>query len=150
MTGVKEQLVTDLKDAMRGGDTVTRDAIRLLQAAIQQDEIDGGHVLGNDAVLSVLQRQAKQRRESIAEYTKANRADLAAVEQQELEIIEKYLPTQMSREDIADVAAAAIAQMGVTDMRGMGPLMGRLMGQLHGKADGRLVNEVVRELLTRS
>jgi uncharacterized protein YqeY len=83
----------------------------------------------------------------MADYEQAGRADLAAAEQAELVIIETYLPQQMSEAEVRAVAAALVAELGVTDARGMGQVMGRLMAQLKGKADGRLVNQVVRDLL---
>lgn len=144
---VRAQLMADLKTAMRSGDKETRDAIRMLQAAIKQVEIDGGKKLDDKGVTAVLQTQAKRRREAIVEYEKANRPELAAVEQGELVIIERYLPQMLDRDQIAAIAAPIIAELGVTDMRGMGAVMGRLMGQLKGKADGRLVNQVVRGLI---
>ena len=144
---LKEQLMTDLKSAMRSGDTEKRDTIRLLQAAVKQEEIDNQVTLDDDGVSAVLQKQAKQRRESIADYEKAGRADLVEEEELQLSIIETYLPQMMSREEIETIARQVIAETDVTDIKGMGQVMGKLMPQVKGKADGRLVNEVVRELL---
>lgn len=150
---LKQRLTADLKEAMRAGDTDRRDALRLIQAAVKQQEVDGGAPLDDAGVLAVLQKQAKQRRESIAEYEKAGRADLVAVEQRDLTVIEQYLPRQMSREEIRAAAEAVIAELGVTAATGpaakqvLGAVMARLMTDLKGKADGRLVNDVARELL---
>lgn len=91
--------------------------------------------------------QAKQRRESIAEYEKAGRVDLVAVEKSELDIIESYLPQMMSREEIEVAAVKCIADIGATGSKDMGKVMGKLIPQLKGKADGRMVNDVVRSLL---
>jgi len=144
------QMRADLAEAMRAGETETRDALRLLLAAVKQTEIDGRAALDDAGVQAVLVKQAKQRRESIADFEKAGRAEMLAKERTELAIIESYLPRQMDRVAVREAAAAVIADLGVTDMKGMGQVMGRLMPQLKGKADGRLVNEVVRELLGRS
>ena len=144
---LKEQLNNDVKTAMREKDTETRDTLRLLLAAIKQEEIDKQVTLDEAGVQAVITKQAKQRRESIADYTKANRLDLVEEEEKQLVIIEKYLPQMMSREEIEVIAKAVIAETGVTDAKGMGQIMGKLMPQVKGKADGRLVNEVVRELL---
>ena len=144
---LKEQLNEDVKNAMRSKDTETRDTLRLLMAAIKQEEIDQQTTLDDAGVLGVINKQAKQRRESIEDYTKANRLDLAEEEEKQLVIIERYLPRQMSREEIEAVAQKVIAETGVTDAKGMGQVMGKLMPQVKGKADGRLVNEVVRDLL---
>lgn len=144
---LKQQLQDDLKEAMRGGDAARRDVLRLMMAAIKQAEVDGQKTLDDAGVQEVLTKQAKQRRESITDYENAGRADLAAGEQAELTIIEVYLPQMMSEAEVRAVAAALIAELGVTDAKGMGQVMGRLMAQLKGKADGRLVNQVVRDLL---
>ena len=144
---LKEQLMADLKTAMRGKDTEKRDTIRLLQAAIKQEEIDSQTTLDDTAVQAVLTKQAKQRRESIADYTKAGRDELVAEEEKQLAIIELYLPQMMSQDEIEVVARDTIAELGVTDIKGMGQVMGQLMPKLKGQADGRDVNEVVRRLL---
>lgn len=144
---LKEQVQQDRIAAMREGNTVRRNALALLLAAIKQEEVDSQIALDDEGVRSVLLKQAKQRRESIADYEKAGRAEMAAGEQAELEIIESYLPKQMGRAEVEAIAAAIIAELGVTDAKGMGQVMGKLMPQVKGKADGRLVNEVVRDLL---
>ena len=144
---LKETLQNDRIAAMRAKDTAKRNAIGLLLAAVKQEEVDKQTTLDDKAVLAVLQKQAKQRRESIADYTKAGRAEMAASEQAELAIIETYLPQQMGREEIAAIASEIINELGVRDMKGMGQIMGQLMPKLQGQADGRLVNQVVRELL---
>ncbi len=144
---LKEQLNNDVKTAMREKDTDTRDTLRLLLAAIKQEEIDNQITLDDAGVQAVITKQAKQRRESIADYSKANRLDLVEEEEKQLVIIEKYLPQMMSKEEIRAIAETVIAETGVTDAKGMGQVMGKLMPQVKGKADGRLVNEVVRDLL---
>jgi uncharacterized protein YqeY len=147
--GIRQQLTDDLKSAMKTGDTQTRDTLRLVLAAVKQQEVDTGTTLDDDAVQGVLANQAKQRRDSIATYTSGSRVDLADVEQLELDIIERYLPRQLSRAEIETVAAAKIEALGVTDMRGMGQVMGALVSELQGTADGKLISQVVRDLLTR-
>lgn len=142
-----EQLRADLNEAMRSGDTEKRDVLRFLLAAIKQVEVDEQTTLDEAGVQQVLQKQAKQRRESIADYSKAGRQDLVDEEQAQLLIIESYLPQQMSRAEIAALASEAIAATGAQGAQDMGKVMGALMPQVKGKADGRLVNEVVRELL---
>jgi uncharacterized protein len=143
----KAQIQADLKEAMRTGDTATRDTLRLLGAAIKQVEVDGQAVLDDTAVQAIIMKQAKQRRESITEYTKAGREDLVSKEQQELAIIERYLPKMLGREEIIALATPIIAALGATDTKSIGAVMGQLMPHVKGKADGQLVNQVVRELL---
>jgi len=144
---LKEQLQTDMKEAMRSGNKEKRDTIRLLLAAIKQVEVDEQKELDDAGVQNVIMKQAKQRRESIAEYEKAGRVDLVAVEKSELDIIESYLPQMMSREEIEVAAVKCIADIGATGSKDMGKVMGKLIPQLKGKADGRMVNDVVRSLL---
>lgn len=145
---LKEQLQNDIKEAMRDGNVQRRDVLRMVTAAIKQTEVDERRELDDAGVEDVLRRQAKQRRESIADYEKAGRADSAAEESAELAIIESYLPQMLSHDEIAVLAKSVIDELGVTDIKGMGQVMSKLMPQLHGNADGRTVNEVVRGLLS--
>lgn len=146
---LKEQLRADMTAAIREGDTDRRDTLRLVLAAIKQAEVDEQATLDDAGVQALLAKQAKQRRESIADYEKAGRPELAAQEAAEVALIESYLPQMMSREEVEAVAAEVIAESGVTEMKGMGQVMAQLMPRLKGKADGRLVSEVVRDLLQR-
>ncbi len=144
---LSEKLRTDMATAMKQSDNETRDVLRMLLAAVKQVEVDEQITLDDNGVVAVLAKQAKQRRESIADYEKAGRPELVAQEQAELAIIESYLPQLMDREAVKAVAAQVIADLGVSDMKGMGQVMGKLMPRLKGQADGRIVNDVVRELL---
>lgn len=144
---LEEQLRLDMADAMRAGDKEKRDTLRLLLAAVKQAEVDGQQTLDDAGVQAVLTKQAKQRRESIAEYERAGRVDLAENEKAELVIIESYLPQMMSRAEITEIATRTINDLGASGPTDTGRVMGRLMPQVKGKADGRLVSEVVRELL---
>jgi uncharacterized protein len=147
MTSTKERLQTDIREAMKAGDSQRRNTLRLMLAAVKQEEVDRQTELDEAGVQAVLAKQAKQRRESIADYETAGRSEMATKEKEELDVIEEYLPQMMSREEIEQVATAVIAQVGAADIKSIGAVMGQLMPQLKGKADGRLVNEVVRKLL---
>ena len=144
---IKEQLRTDMADAMRTGDKEKRDTLRLLLAAIKQVEVDGQTTLDDADVQIILTKQAKQRRESIAEYEAAGRQEQADHEEAELDIIESYLPQMMSRQEVEEIAAQTIADLGADSPKDMGRVMGRLMPQVKGRANGSLVSEVVRDLL---
>lgn len=144
---LKEKLQQERIAAMRGGETEKRNTLGLLLAAIKQEEIDNQTTLDDKGVQALLTKQAKQRRESIADYEKAGNPEMAASEQAELAIINAYLPQQLGKDEISAIAAEIIGELGVTDAKGMGQVMGKLMPKLKGQADGRLVNEVVRELL---
>ena len=144
---LKDQINNDLKDAMRSKDKIRTETLRSLKSAIKYAEIEAGQELDDDGVLGVIGKQAKQRRDSIAEFEKAGRTDLTEKEMAELTILEQYLPAQLSPEEIRVQAQAVIAELGVTDMKGMGQVMQRLMANLQGQADGKMVNQIVRELL---
>ncbi|MEM8857410.1 MAG: GatB/YqeY domain-containing protein [Chloroflexota bacterium] len=148
--GIREEITSDMKQAMRDKDSATRDTLRLLLAAVKQAEVDGRKELDDSAIQAVVMKQAKQRRESISEYEKAGRNDLADPEKVELAVIEKYLPQMMSREEIEVLAREVIAETGADSPKMMGAVMGKLMGKVKaaGQADGKLVNQVVRELLS--
>ncbi len=144
---LKEQLRADMAMAMRAGNADKRNTLRMLLAAVKQVEVDERKTLDDAGVQSVLSKQAKQRRESIIDYEKAGRPEMAANEKMELTVIEHYLPQMMGRAEIRALASGVIAGLSDVDMKAMGQVMGQLMPQVKGKADGRLVNEVVRELL---
>lgn len=147
---LEERLDADLKDAMRANDTVRKLAIRAAKTAITEAKVAGTEqrTLTDDDVLRILQKQVKQRRDSIAEFTKGGRPDLVVKEEAEIAVLEKYLPQQMGEDEIRARASAVIAELGVTDAKGIGPVMKRLTGELRGLADGAVVNRVVRELLS--
>jgi len=147
MEDPKAKLQAALKEAMVNKDNARRDVIRMVMSAIKQVEIDSKKTLGADDVVGVLQKEAKTRRESIDEKQKAGRADLADEELKELQILESFLPEQLSREAILALAQDAVAQTGASSVKDMGKVMGVLMPKVKGKADGNLVNQVVRELL---
>lgn len=145
---LKEKLQEDMKDAMRAGDDQRRDVLRLLLAAVKQEEVDSGTTLDDEGVQEVLNKQAKQRREAITDAQRAGREQMAEEERAELAIIKAYLPEQMSREEIRALANEVIDEVGASDMQEMGQVMGRLMPKVKGRADGRVVSSVVRDLLS--
>jgi uncharacterized protein YqeY len=144
---LKIQLETDIKAAMRDGDKPKRDTLRMMVAAIKQEEIDNRTTLEDEDVLAILTRQVKQRRESIADFEKAGQPEQVEQEKYEMALIETYLPQMMSQAEIEPIIAQIIADLGVTDVKGMGQVMGKVMAELQGKADGRLVNQIVRQQL---
>jgi hypothetical protein len=146
---LKAQLSADLTDAMRRGDEVKKSTLRLLMTAINTTEVAGSerHELTDEQVTQVIAKQAKQRRESIDEFTKAGRKDLADKEAAELEILSSYLPPSMSREEIEAEARAVIAEVGASGPSDKGKVMQALMPRLAGRAEGREINEVVTDLL---
>ncbi len=144
---LKEQLANDLKDAIRQRDESRKIAIRMSITAIKNAEIERGAALSEADVLTIVSREAKQRRESIAEFEKADRSDLVEKERAELEVLQSYLPAQVSRDEIAKAAREVIAEVGAGGPRDKGKVMPVLIGRLAGRAEGREINEVVTELL---
>jgi uncharacterized protein len=145
--GLNEQLMADLKDAMRSRQEVRLSTIRMLRAAIANEAIDKRRPLDDSEVIGVIQRQIKQRRESIDAFIQGNRPELAAREQEELEVLFAYMPPQMSRDDIAEAARGAIQEVDARGPSDFGRVMSVLSPRLKGRADGRVIAEVVRELL---
>lgn len=149
---LKDKLSNDLKDAMRARDEVRLRTIRSLRAALMEREIElrqgGAAELTGEQEMEVVQKQAKQRRDSIDQYAKADRADLKEKEEEELSIIEEYLPRQMSEDEVRKVLHEVIAATGAASPRDMGKVMGAAMERVRGLADGRKVQQLATELLS--
>lgn len=147
MDNLKDALQTSLKDAMRAKDSERRNVIRLVQSAIKQVEVDERKELDNDDVMSILQKEAKKRRESIVELEKADRPDDVEAEKFELSVIEEFLPKQFTEDELKPIVQAAVDEVGATSMKEMGQIMRIVMPQVEGRADGRQVNKIVKEIL---
>ena len=147
---LEERLDADLKEAMRSGDSVRKLAIRAVKTALTEAKVAGTEqrTLTDEDVLRLIQRQVKQRRDSIAEFAKGGRTDLISQEEAEIAVLEQYLPAQLGEAEIRARAQGVIAELGATDQKAMGPVMKRLTADLRGQADGALVSRVVRELLS--
>jgi len=145
---LKQKLVEDLKQALKGGDKVRRSVIRLVMAAIKNAEIARQVTLDDADILGIIAKEARQRRESIEAFRQGNRQDLVTQEEAELAILNQYLPQQMSREEIITEARRVIEEVGARGPGDKGKVMSKLIAQLKGKADGREINTVVTELLT--
>jgi uncharacterized protein YqeY len=144
---IKERLSEDLKIAMKSGDVVTRSTIRLVLSAVKNEEIEKRKESDDQAVTEVLARMTRQYRESVEMYQNANRNDLVASEQAELAVVMRYLPEQLSQDEVLALVKQAVEDAGAFGPGDRGKVMGRLMPQLRGKADGTMVNTVVTELL---
>ncbi len=148
----KEDLQQELKQSMLARDSERTSVLRMLISAIGYAEINkggAGYVATDEDVMAVIQTEAKKRRDSIDQYTSANRQDLADKEKAELDMLTKYLPEQMGEEEIRKLVINAVAQSGATSAQDMGKVMGVLMPQVKGKADGGLVSQLVKEALTK-
>jgi uncharacterized protein YqeY len=144
---LKDRITTELKDAMRAGDTRRRDALRLLTAALKQKEVDERKDLGDADVVSVIDKMIKQRRDSITQFEKGGRTDLAEGEQFEISVLEAYMPAAMSEADVDAAIAAAIAEAGAKGPADMGKVMGPLKAKLAGRADMGKVSAQVKAKL---
>ena len=147
---MQEQLVSDMKESMKSGDSVKVSTIRMLKAAIKNKEIEKGgtsYKLSDKEVLEVIATAIKQRKDSIEQFTKGNRQDLAEKEKKELEILQSYMPPQMSDEEIKAEVKKAISETSAASQKDIGKVMKVLMPRLAGRADGTVVNRIVRELI---
>lgn len=145
---IKERLNNDIKDAMRAKDENLRNTLRLIAAAVKQIEVDERIEVTDERMLVILDKMCKQRKESIAQYEKANRNDLVAQEQFELDVIKKYLPEPLSAAEIEQMVQDAIAVTGATKMADMGKVMAQLKSSLQGRADMAEVSTLIKAKLS--
>lgn len=145
---LKLQIQNTVKDAMRAREKERLGVLRLITAAIKQREVDERMELDDEQVLAVLNKMLKQRRESISQYEAANRKDLATVEKNEIEIIQAFLPEQLSADDVQKLVLETITQTGASSMKDMGKLMGVLQAKTAGRADMSAVSALVKKALS--
>jgi hypothetical protein len=144
---LQERITSDLQQAQKKGDKARMSALRLIKSGIQYAEIAKGVSLDDAGVIDVINKEVKQRRESIEGFTKGNRSDLVEKEETELAMLLEYLPKQMSREDVIETAKRVLNEVGARGPSDKGKVMSKLMPQVKGKADGREVGSIVDELL---
>lgn len=145
---LQDQLSNDLKIAMKAQDVLTKDTIRLIRAALKNAEIEKRSELTEEAVIDVLARMSKQYRDSISTYRDNGREDLAEKEESELEVLMRYLPSQLSEIEIRDLIMEAISQTAAAGPQDRGKVMGVIMPKVKGRADGGIVSKIVGELLS--
>ncbi len=149
--GLKEQIGEDIKSAMKAKDKIRLETVRGIKKAILEKEValrpKGQDSLTEEQEIELLAQQAKQRRDSIAQYRDAGREDLAEKEQQELAIIETYLPKQLDDAELEQILTQIIADVGATTPKDLGKVMGKAMKELKGKADGKKIQEIVKSKL---
>ena len=141
---LKETLNNDIKSAMKTKDKETLAVLRMIKTAVQAAEIDKKEELNAEEELTILAREAKQRRESLAEFVKAGRDELVVKTEAEIEIVERYLPKQLSVEEVKEVITTVAEKIGATTQKEFGKLMGAVMQELKGKADGNVIKEQVK------
>lgn len=144
---LKERLMADLKDAMKNKDKLRKDVITMVRAAIKQKEVDERVELDDADIENIISKQLKEKKSSIEEFKKGNRQDLVDQTNAEIEILLKYLPEQLSDEELKEIIKKIIDENEITSMKDIGKLMKNVMPLIKGKADGKQVNIIAKELL---
>lgn len=147
---IKEQLMNDLKEAMKDKDVVRKNTVQMVRSGILQIEKDTKTVLDDEGVTDVIARELKKRRDVLPEYEKSGREDLIEDLNKEIKILMSYLPEQLSEEELEKIVSEVIAEVGATSMKDMGKIMANIMPKTKGRADGKLINKIVREKLSQA
>jgi len=145
---LKETLKNQLKEAMRNKDTVQKNVVQLIRAAILQKEKDSQATLDDEGILDIIARQLKQRKDALADFTKAGRQDLIDLTNQEIELLSAYLPKQMDDEELEAILREVISQTKPSGIKEIGKVMGAAMPLAKGRADGKRINEMARRILS--
>jgi uncharacterized protein YqeY len=146
---LKERLQEDWKQALKAKEKLKADTISMAKAAILQVEKNGSGQLDDDAIIEILAREVKQRRESIVEFEKGNRQDLIDKSKAEIEILLSYLPQQLSEDEIYEIVRVTAYEVGANSMKDMGKVMSAVIERVKGRADGKLVSALVKEHLNK-
>lgn len=144
---LKETFMEEMKNAMREKDTMKKNVVTMVRSAIKQYEVDNRVELDDEGVTEIIAKEVKKRRDSLPEYEKSGREDLIVNLKAEIEYLSKYLPEQMSEDEIRSVVKAVIADTGAQGMKDMGKVMGAVIAQTKGRADGKIINAIVKECL---
>ena len=144
---LKERIQDDLKCSMKSKDTVRKWVIKLIRAAIKQYEVDNRVELSEEGVVDIISKQLKQRNDSLVEFEKANREDLIEEAKSEIQVLEAYLPQQLSETELEKIVVDVISEVGATSMKDMGKIMTIIKPKTAGRADGRKINELVKKNL---
>lgn len=142
-----DNLKKDMITAMKAKDKDTLSVVRMLKAAVQNEQINLGHDLTPDEENALMAKEYKQRKDSMAEFEKGGRQDLVDATKKEMAVVAKYMPKQMSADEVEKVVEETIAEVNATSMKGFGKVMGAIMPKVKGKADGKVVNETVKKVL---
>lgn len=144
-----DQIQSDLKNAQLSRDEIKVSTLRLLLSEVKNEEISRGNSLSDEDIISVVQKEAKKRKEAATSFRSGGRQDLAVREESELKVLESYLPVQLSNEELTKVVSETITELGAIGMADMGKVIGAVMGKVKGKADGGTVSGLVKEKLTK-
>lgn len=144
---LKEELMKDLKEAMKEKNTIKKDTVQMVRAAILQIEKDKGIEVDDNKIIEIIAKEVKGKKDALVEFEKGGRDDLIEQTNKEIEVLEKYLPKQLSKDEITEIVKEVIASLDATSMKDMGPVMKEAKAKIGAAADGRAINEVVKDLL---
>jgi len=144
---LKETFMEEMKNAMKEKDTMKKNVVTMVRSAIKQYEVDNRVELDDEGVLEIIIKEVKKRKDSLPEYEKSGRDDLIKNLTEEINYLSKYLPAQMSEEEVREVIKATIEEVGATSVRDMGKVMGSVIAKTKGRADGKIINAIVKDLL---
>ena len=144
---LKEELMKDLKEAMKEKNTIKKDTVQMVRAAILQIEKDKGIEVDDNKIIEIIAKEVKGKKDALVEFEKGGREDLIEQTNKEIEVLEKYLPKQLSKDEITEIVKEIIVSLGATSIKDMGPVMKEAKAKIGAAADGRTINEVVKELL---
>ena len=144
---IKEKLMEDLKNSMKNKDEIRKNTVQMIRAAILQIEKDKGIQVEDDKILEIIAKEVKSKKDALKDFEKANREDLISQTNTEIEILQEYLPQQLSREEIKTELEKIISKLGATTMKDMGAIMKEAKAQMGASADGKTINEVAKEIM---
>ena len=144
---LKERLMQDLKDAMKEKNTIKKDTVQMVRAAILQIEKDKGIEVDDNKIVEIIAKEVKGKKDALIDFEKGGRQDLIEQTNKEIEILNQYLPKQLTKEEIKATVEQIIKELGATSIKDMGPVMKEAKAKIGAAADGRTINEVVKELL---
>ncbi len=144
---LKDRLMDDLKTSMKNRDKIRKDVVTMIRAAIKQKEVDERIELDDEAVIDVISKQVKQKKDAIGDFRKGQRQDLVELTEKEIDILLEYLPQQLTESELDEIVRAAIQEVGANTVKDMGKIMSNVMPKIKGRADGSMVNNIVKQYL---
>lgn len=144
---LKDRLTNDLKEAMKNKEQVRKSVVTLIRAGIKQCEVDNRQELTDEDIISLISKQLKQRKDALSDFEKANRIDLIEQTNQEIAILENYLPEQLDDVELKEIITKVVEEVGATSMKDMGKVMAKTISLVQGRADGKRINAVVKQIL---
>lgn len=144
---LKDRLTNDLKEAMKNKEQVRKSVVTLIRAGIKQCEVDNRQELTDEDIISLISKQLKQRKDALVDFEKANRTDLIEQTNQEIAILENYLPEQLDDVGLKEIITKVVEEVGATSMKDMGKVMAKTISLVQGRADGKRINAMVKQIL---